>query len=231
MPHIDSKACEPKSVEPASIEPRELAVLLHGISSSRVWMWPLAQRLRRRGFDARLWTYFTLLGSIRDKGKQLAEHLHRLAEQDRWSRIHLVVHSMGSIVTRCALQEDLPACFGRVVMLSPPNGGSHMATRLLPTYGRVSLSLAEMSDQPDSFVNQLPGPPEGVEIGVLAAKYDHVIHLDRTHLPGQRDHQVVNTWHTGVLWRPETADLAAQFLRTGSFATAMTEVGHDASTI
>jgi len=126
---------------------------------------------------------------------------------------------MGSIVARCALQNSLPHNLGRVVLLCPPNGGSHVATRLAPLYSWICRAVTELGDRADSFVNRLPPAPDEVDIGVLAAARDRVIHLDRTHLSGQRDHHVIQSWHTGVLWRPETADHITSFLRTGRFAT------------
>ncbi|MEM6799033.1 MAG: alpha/beta fold hydrolase [Planctomycetota bacterium] len=201
---------------PANDSPRELAVLVHGIASTRWIMLPLAARLRRRGFDVRLLGYYSLTGSNRKLGAWLARNLRRIGSNGRRPRVHLVAHSMGSIVSRCALQEELPENFGRVVMLGPPNGGSHMATFLERIYW-FSGPLMELKDTPDSFVNRLPPAPAGVDIGVLAAKHDNVIAPDRTHLAGQRDHHVVNSWHTGILWRPETADYTANFLRHGRF--------------
>lgn len=207
------------ATDPSGATPRELVVLTHGIGSTRLVMAPLAWRLRRQGFDVRLLGYYSLTGSNRRLGKWLARNVRRLDAQQKWSRIHLVVHSMGSIVTRCALEEELPDSLGRVVMLGPPNGGSHMATFLRHIYW-FSGPLMELKDEPDSFVNRLPPAPDGVDVGVLAAKHDNVIDLERTHLTGERDHRVVDSWHTGMVWRPETAELTGNFLRTGRFAAS-----------
>lgn len=200
-------------------DPRELCVFVHGIASTRWLMLPLAERMRRRGFGTRLLGYYSLTGSNRRFGRWLSRNLRRIEATGRWSRIHLVVHSMGSIVARCAMDEGVPESLGRVVMIGPPNGGSHMATFLRHVYW-FSGPLMELKDEPDSFVNRLPPAPAGVDVGVIAAEHDNVIHLDRTHLPGERDHRVVDSWHTGVLWKQETADLAADFLRHGRFGAA-----------
>lgn len=193
--------------------------MIHGLASSRWLLAPLAGKLRRRGFGATLWGYFSVAGSNRRHGRALAAHLRRLAVRGGVRKLHLVVHSMGSIVARCALQESLPPNLGRVVMIGPPNGGSHMATRLRNVYP-FCRPMIELMDRPDSFVNRLPPPPAAVEVGVIAASRDNVIDVERTHLPGQRDHRVVEGWHTGVLWSTETADLTASFLRSGRFASA-----------
>lgn len=187
-------------------------------------MVPLAKRLRSRGYQTQYWTYLTFKRPIREHGANLAGKLRRLAASKEYGKIHLVVHSMGSIVTRAALTpglvRQLGAKLGRVVMIGPPNGGSHAATRLAPRYGWLAPNLHELSDRPDSFVNSLPGVPEGVEVGVLAASRDNVIHPDRTHLAGGRDHHTLTGWHTPVLWIKETADQAVEFLKRGQFSRA-----------
>lgn len=218
---------------------RELVVLTHGIASSRFFMSPLARRLRRVGFQTRLYGYPSLWWSNRSFGEKLAAMLRRVGP--RYDRIHLVVHSMGAIVTRCALEEDLPANLGRVVQIAPPNRGSHAATLyghwnssklwnssrlwnalVVAPHRWLAPSLLELCDTPDSFVNQLGPVPEGVEVGVLAASKDRVLHPEQTHVEGQRDHRTVTGWHTGVLWTRETAEMTKRFLLSGSFADPAT---------
>jgi triacylglycerol lipase len=199
---------------------RDIVILTHGIFSSSWLVRPLARRLARRGFDTRLWSYFTLRGSNRDIGQRWAAYVHQLAEQHPGRTIHLVVHSMGSIVTRCAIAAGLPASVGRIVMIAPPNRGSHVARFLVPIYGWFVSTLKELSDAPDSFVNRLPRVIEGHEIGIIAVTHDRVVQLASTHLDNHRDHVVLDSWHTGVLWREDTADCVERFLRTGRFLPA-----------
>lgn len=224
-PTDDSAASSDTAGQPS----RELVVLTHGIASSRFFLSPLARRLRRVGFQTRLYGYPSLWWSNRSFGKKLAAMLRRVGP--RYDRIHLVVHSMGGIVTRCALEEELPANLGRIVQIAPPNRGSHAATRAAHYNGSplwnalvvaphrwLAPSLIELRDTPDSFVNQLGPLPKGVEVGVLAASEDRVLHLEQTHIEGQRDHRTVSGWHTGILWTRETAEMTKRFLKTGSFA-------------
>ena len=199
----------------------ELVVLTHGIASTRFFLLPLAQRLRKSGFATRLYGYPSVWWSNRSHGVKLAELLRRLGPKHE--KIHLVVHSMGSIVARCALEEELPENFGRVVMVAPPNRGSHVATRLAWSHGWFSPTLLEIKDSPESFVNRLGPPPPGIDVGVLAASHDNVLHPGQTHLDGQADHRTVSGWHTQVLWKTETAELAKQFLQKGSFGPELVD--------
>ena len=207
---------------------RDLVVMTHGIASTRFFLAPLAWRLRRRGFATRLYGYPSIWWSNRDHGRRLAAFLRRVGP--RYDRVHLVVHSMGGIVTRCALEEPLPENLGRVVMIGTPNRGSHMASRLacdspsrlwntlvVRPHRALSSTLVELTDEPDSFVNRLGPPPPGIEIGVVAASHDKMLHPSQSHLEGQADHRTARGWHTSVLWTRETAELAERFLRDGSF--------------
>lgn len=198
---------------------RELVFMTHGIASTRWLLTPLAWRLRQEGFTTRLYGYPSIWWSNRSHGKKLAKVLRRVAPE--YDRVHLVVHSMGSIVTRCALEEQLPENLGRVVMIAPPNRGSHRATTLAWSHGWVVPTLLEIQDTHDSFVNRELGPlPEHADVGVLAASHDDVLYPEQTHVDGQSDHYTVTGWHTGVLWKRETARRTARFLREGRFADA-----------
>ncbi len=196
----------------------DIVVLTHGIFSSKWLIAPLARRLRRAGYDTRLWGYFTLRGSNRDIGQRFANYLAKLSQENPGRTIHVVAHSMGSIVSRCALLAGVPPSVGRIVMLAPPNRGSHVARQLLPIYGWFCTTLCELSDDPLSFVNTLPREVDGHEVGVIAVTRDNVVRLESTYLDNHRDHVVVNSWHTGVLWLDETGEYIDSFLQTGQFA-------------
>ncbi|MEQ8849341.1 hypothetical protein [Botrimarina sp.] len=223
------QAAELQSTAPSGpARRRELVVMTHGIASTRFFLTPLATRLVRAGYAVRLHGYPSLWWSNRDFGRSFAALLRRLGP--KYEKVHLVVHSMGGIVARCALKEELPDNFGRVVQIAPPNRGSHVATRLavdspsaawnhlvVRPHRFVAPTLQELTDLPDSFVNCLGPPPPGVEIGVIAASHDNVLHPGQTHLDGQADHVTVSGWHTGILWKRETADMVVRFLRDGGF--------------
>lgn len=194
---------------------RELVLLTHGIASPRALLFPLARRLRALGYSTRVYGYNSIWYSIRTHAKKFAKAIHKAA--DGYDKIHLVGHSMGGIITRCALQGEMPTNLGRIVMLAPPNGGSHIATRNAWMHGWFSPPVLEMRDTPDSLVNQLGPLSPDHEVGVLAASNDHVIAPGKTEVDGQADHHTIDTWHTGILWRPETAELTNHFLSHGTF--------------
>ncbi len=199
---------------------REVVLMTHGIASTRFFLFPLARRIQRAGFSTKLYGYPSIWWSNESHGKKLAEVINNLA--DRYDRVHLVVHSMGGIVTRCALQQPMPENLGNIVMIAPPNRGSHVATQLTWVYGWLSPTLIELRDTPDSFVNQLGPVSSQHRVGVLEASNDNVLRAGQTKVDGLTEHRIVRGWHTGVLWTRETAELTRNFLQTGSFGQPAT---------
>jgi hypothetical protein len=59
-----------------------------------------------------------------------------------------------------------------------------------------------------------------VEIGVIAAANDALVSEESTHPAVPHEHVTLPTWHTGLLFRRDTAELVADFLASGSFAAA-----------
>lgn len=198
-------------------ETQDLVVLTHGLLASKWVMQPLAIRLRELGFETRLRGYGTTHGSMQDKGERFAEYLQQLADENPGRNIHVVAHSMGSILTRCALLSGVPERMGRIVMIGPPNQGSHIATKLAPFCGWLVPTLNELSDQAGSFVNRLPTSVGDYEVGIIAASHDNVIHAGKTELDDHKDHVTLDYMHTSILWREQTAAQVASFLREGRF--------------
>ena len=202
---------------------RELVFVLHGFGSNRFIMSLLARRIGQAGYRVRNWAYPSLLRRTDHHAERLHDALHVAAAADDVERVHIVGHSMGGIVARRALQLGVPAKFGRLVMLAPPNHGSRYANPWASSLGRVIQPIAELCEHEESFVNRL-APPEGVEFGVIAASADMMVRRERTHLTGERDYLVIPASHTILCLRRQTAEQAVTFLRTGRFARAETKV-------
>lgn len=201
--------------------------LVHGFLANKYMFGPLGRRLRRRGFRPRAWGYWNIACSLLVHADRFARELERLDADPGIDRIHLIGHSMGCIIGRAALDRYRPAKLGRFVMLAPPNRGSFVATAAAGTFGRFLRPVAELSTAADSLVNLLP-TPEGVDIGVIAARYDALVTEESTHPDVPHAHATLPTWHTGLLFRHETADLVASFLATGTFTPETAPAGWSA---
>jgi alpha-beta hydrolase superfamily lysophospholipase len=206
--------------------PRECIVLVHGFLANKYMLSLLARRLRRHGYLTDAWGYWNMRCSLLVHAERFARELAVLDADPRIERVHVVGHSMGGIIGRAALDRSRPTKLGRFVMLAPPNRGSFVATATQSTFGRLLKPVAELATDPDSLVNRLP-MPAGVEVGVIAAAHDALVTEASTHPDAPHAHVTLPTWHTGLLFRPETADLVAAFLATGSFpAVAGAPVGN-----
>ena len=191
-------------------------LLVHGYLANRLLLAPLAGRLGRRGFAPITWGYWNIRCSLLVHAANLARRLQALDADPAADVLHLVTHSMGGIVARAALDRYRPRKLGRIVMLAPPNRGSFVATQTAGTFGRFLAPVAELSTAPTSLVNSLPEPAD-VEIGVIAAEFDALITDDATRLNVPHAHVSVPTFHSGLLFRRDAADLTAAFLATGRF--------------
>ena len=195
---------------------QEIVVLIHGWVSHRALMKPLEWRFQRLGYATRNWGYKSLRRSIEEHSVDFASYLVDLEKTTEAARFHIVAHSMGAIITRCTLRFHRFEKLGRVIMLCPPNRGSHMARRASSVLRRRIRTLDEISDRADSFVNQLPSST-GVEVGIVAASGDLVVASEATSLEDATDFVIVRGMHNSVLFKQSVVDLCANFLREGRF--------------
>ena len=124
---------------------RELVVLVHGFGAKRALMWPLATRIRANGFRVLNWNYLSLFAAIETHANRLCDFLATQLSMEPC--FHIVAHSMGSIVTRAALNRSSLSNFGRLVLLAPPNAGSPAARLASFFISRVITPTRELSDQ------------------------------------------------------------------------------------
>jgi pimeloyl-ACP methyl ester carboxylesterase len=198
------------------MSPASGVALVHGYLANRLMMASLAGRLKRHGFAPSPWGYWNPACSILVHADRFARRLEALDADREVDVLHVVTHSMGGIIARAALDRYRPRKLGRVVMLAPPNRGSFVATRAAGTFGRFLKPVIELSTADDSLVNTLPMPPD-LDLGVIAAEHDALVSEASTRPDAPHDFVALPTWHTGLLFSRETADLVADFLATGRF--------------
>ena len=199
-------------------EPRELVVLVHGMGRTPVSMLPLARTLEQEGYEVLNWGYSSLCCSVAELGERLQRDMQqRRGPSSR--RVHFVGHSLGNIIIRWVLtREDAPEGVGHVVMLAPPNQGSHEADRLTRSVGWLLRPMAELRTDSASNVRRLPRI-ENVPIGVVAGRFDGKVSLAETHLPEESAHVVVPAAHSFLMLRGDVQRLVVGFLRQACFPT------------
>lgn len=200
---------------PAPEKNGELVVLVHGLGRTRLSMAPLAWALEREGYQVMNWGYSSYTRTIPQLGRQLADDLEARGGA-RPERVHFVGHSLGNIIVRWVLANDPPPEVGRVVMLAPPNQGSHAADRYAPWLGWLLKPLPELRTGADGIAGEIP-LPRGVEVGVIAGRYDGKVTVGETRLAGAAASVVVPAAHTFIMNRRDVRRLIDAFLEQGRF--------------
>ena len=192
----------------------ELVFRVHGFLSKRLLMKPLEWQISRGGFRTRSWGYLSFYGSLEQHADRLRPILENLCREN--DRVHLVAHSMGSIVLRLAMQAAPLPNLGRMVLLAPPNQGTPMAKLINPFLFWICKGVSELSSDPNSLVNQME-PPTALDFGIVAGRYDWIVPKSRTPLTGQSDHICLAATHNTMLVQPSVARQVVEFLRRGRF--------------
>jgi pimeloyl-ACP methyl ester carboxylesterase len=211
-PALSSVAEAPRAAEKNG----ELVVLVHGLGRTKLSMVPLAWALEREGYEVLNWGYSSYTRSIPQLGRQLADELESRGGA-RPERVHFVGHSLGNIIVRWVLANDPPEGVGRVVMLAPPNQGSHSADRYARWLGWLLKPLPELRTGAEGIAGEIP-LPQGVEVGVIAGRYDGKVTVEETRLPGAAASIVIPAAHTFIMNRRDVRRLIDTFLEQGQFA-------------
>ncbi len=159
------------------------------------------------------WTYFSVAGSVESHAKRFADFLLNLNHD---GPIHIVAHSMGSIVTRAAIQFQEIAKLKRIVLLAPPNSGSPVAQLMSYGLGWACRPLRDLSSSPNSFVNHLTIELP-CETGVIAARFDIQVPVRSTLMPGLADHATIFGTHNSLLFSAKASRMVTRFLESGQF--------------
>lgn len=147
-------------------------------------------------------------------------------------KIHFVTHSLGGILIRYYSAHHDIEHLGRVVMLAPPNQGSHAADAMrgVPGFGWINGPAAvQLGKGPDSVPLSL-GKPE-FEFAVIAGNRtidpitsavlenpdDGRVTVDDTKLEGMSDFRVVDASHAYIMKKKDVMALVYAFLIYGAF--------------
>lgn len=215
-----------------------VVVVLHGLMRSRNSMARLCQYLEEKG-------HFTVVNvSYPSTRRPIAEHaksLARIVENlDDAEEINFVGHSMGNIVVRHYLGDQLDPATGRardrrlkrMVMLGPPNQGSEFATALANN-GLFKLVEGapgqELGGSWESIKDRLAVPP--FEFGVIAGGRgdnrgynpllpgddDGTVTVRSTRLEGEADFIVLPVLHSFMMNDARVMECVLGFLAHGRF--------------
>ncbi len=185
----------------------------------------LARKLEAASYRVHNWSYPSFWVTVEQTARRMVPWLIQLDNQPDCRSINFVTHSLGAIVVRYALQQAVQISGSlqkvrRVVMLAPPNRGSHL-TRLSPNpIAWCVPALADLAESADSLPNRLRDPAQ-VEFGVIAALHDFIVPVSHTIHPTQKDHCTLPTTHFKLPFHASVFDKVQLFLRQGRFSEAL----------
>lgn len=215
-------------------EPAEFVVLLHGILRSRTDMLPLSHYLAKRGYTPINILYPSRKKSLEDLTEFVEGKINGAPDYSPQKKLHFVTHSMGGLIARYYIASRKPANIGRVVMLGPPNTGSEFADflkdhkQLAPLFRKV---FGPASDQLITKYQHLDGEityPLGViagnkSINPLApwvlpeGEHDGIVPVERTKIKGMKDHIVMPSNHSFMMFNPKVMRQVVNFLKDEHF--------------
>lgn len=194
--------------------PKERVILLHGFGAGAWTMLPLAWELGRQGYESKVWGYPSFQVPVELLAKKFAEYLHSEVSQD--GKVHIVAHSMGSLVTCKALTLCPLKQVRRIVFLAPPFSGSPVASMSPKLLRSLFPPLTDLSTDHKHDPEESNSLKE-CEVAVIAALYDAVIPVANSHFPNEKCHVVVSATHNSILVSHRVRKLVVSFLRTGKF--------------
>ncbi len=217
---------------PRLAQPGDYVIVIHGLAWIRDTLKPTVQHLEAEGYAVRRFKYNsrdTLDESV--LVTKFSEFL-TLNCPDPQRRIHIVAHSMGTVVTRLCLEAHPLPNLGQVILLAAPNQGTELADLigkskfLQEIFGSGAPALGTHAD---SLPNRLPAPTyrPGVIMGqrsmfwltswMLPGPDDGIIRVERGKLPGLGGFLVVPANHVQLPGNALVLQAMDAYLTQGAF--------------
>ncbi len=211
----------------------ECVVLLHGLNRSSASMLRMQKALEEEGYVVANVDYPSTDHPIQELAPMaIGQGIEECARNERRPKVHFVTHSLGGILVRYYFDRNELESLGRVIMLAPPNQGSHAADALqnVPGFGLINGPAGFQLGKGAGSVPLRLGPPT-FEFAVIAGNRtidpvtssmldnpdDGKVSVSDTKLEGMQDFRVVGASHTFIMQKQEVIGLVKNFLRTGNF--------------
>lgn len=211
----------------------DCVILLHGLARTSASMKDMAEALTDSGYRVANVDYPSRDHAIEVLAPMAIENGLRLCSDiSAASNIHFVTHSLGGILVRYYLANNTIETLGRVVMLAPPNQGSHAADAMqdVPGFDWVNGPAGKQLGKGGDSIPLKLGPPDfefaiiagnrtidPVTSAVLDDPDDGKVSVEDTKLEGMRDFIIVPVSHAYIMSNTVTIRLVRDFLMHGRF--------------
>jgi triacylglycerol esterase/lipase EstA (alpha/beta hydrolase family) len=192
----------------------------------------LEKRLKSEGFSVVNLGYASRSNRIEMLASETLPKNIQVCRDGGADHVHFVTHSMGGILVRHYLGNNKLRDLGRVVMISPPNGGSEVVDKFGSSfvYQWINGPAGEqLGTNENSFVKNLGDVT--FDLGVIAGTGsvnplfswiipgpdDGKVSVENTRVNGMRDHTTVPASHPFIMNNRQTIDQVIHYLRTGKF--------------
>lgn len=210
----------------------ECIILLHGLARSAHSMKKMAKALADEGYLIINVNYPSRQYQIKKLADQAIQRALATCPQE--ATINFVTHSMGGILVRQFLSNNVIKNMGRVVMLGPPNQGSQVVDKLsnIPGFKLVNGPAGiQLGTTKQSVPNSL-GPVD-FELGIIAGTRsinpllslmipkpnDGKVSVDSSKVAGMIDHIALPVTHSFMMTNETVIAQVIYFLRHGRFKT------------
>lgn len=223
---------------PAQGSKPEYVILLHGLARSQNSMSEMEKRLKAEGFEVLNVGYPSRSHKIEALAETVIPEAIESCRKKGADRIHFVTHSMGGILVRYYLRHHRMPDLGRVVMISPPNGGSEVVDKIGHNFifRRINGPAGEQLGTDENSIPRKLGKTDfdlGVITGdrsvnfilslLIPGKDDGKVSVGNAKVDGMKDFIVVHSTHPFIMKNTEVMNQTTAYLRNGEFLR--TEVG------
>jgi len=210
----------------------DCVILLHGLGRTPASLNKIERSLLEKGFLVANIQYPSRRNVIEELAEFAVDDGVKNCRQQGAEGINFLTHSMGGILVRYYLEDNVIDGLNRVVMLAPPNQGSEIVDfyRNFPGYKLLSGPAGlQLGTDPGSVPSQLG--PVAFELGVIAGTRtinfifsqflknpdDGKVSVASTHVEGMCAFIEMAATHAMMMLNRRVIAEAIRFLQTGRF--------------